>query len=74
MQDIMVENEEMRKLEENISAKPRTKSGKDRTRKSEEIATTPTRLSKGAGAVTPGNQPISKREQQSSKKKREEEK
>ncbi len=74
MQDIMVENKEMRKSEENISAKPRKKSGKDRTCKSEEIATTPTRSSKGAGAVTPGNQPISKREQQSSKKKWEEQK
>ncbi len=70
----MVENKEMRESEENILAKPRTKSGKDRTCKNKEIATTPTCSSKGAGAVTPGNQPISKREQQSSKKKREEQK
>ena len=47
-------------------------SGKDRTRKSEEIATTPARELKGKGAVTPGDQPINEREQQSSKKKREE--
>ena len=45
-------------------------SGKDRTRKSEEIATTPARELKGKGAVTPGDQPINEREQQSSKKKR----
>ena len=44
-------------------------SGKDRTRKSEEIATTPARELKGKGAVTPGDQPINEREQQSSKKK-----
>ncbi len=49
-------------------------SGKDRTRKSEEIATTPARELKGKGAVTPGDQPINEREQQSSKKKREEQK
>jgi hypothetical protein len=74
VQDIMVKNEEMRKSEEGISAKPRPKSGKDRTRKSEEIATMPARPSKGTGAVTPGDQPISDREQQSSKKKCEEQK
>jgi hypothetical protein len=47
-------------------------SGKHRTRKSEEIATTPARELKGKGAVTPGDQPINESEQQSSKKKREE--
>ncbi len=47
-------------------------SGKVRTRKSEEIATTPARELKGKGAVTPGDQPTNEREQQSSKKKREE--
>ena len=49
-------------------------SGKDRTRKSEEIATTPARELRGKGAVTPGDQPTNEREQQSSKKKREEQK
>ena len=49
-------------------------SGKDHTRKSEEIATTPARVLRGKGAVTPGDQPTNKREQQSSKKKREEQK
>jgi len=44
-------------------------SGKDRTRKSKEIATTPARELRGKGAVTPGDQPINEREQQSSKKK-----
>ena len=43
--------------------------GKDCTRKSKEISITPTAGVKGTGAVTPGNQPISEREQQSSKKK-----
>jgi len=47
-------------------------SGKHRTRKSEEIATTPARELKGKGAVTPGDQSINEREQQASKKKREE--
>ena len=47
---------------------------KDRTLKSEEIAITPARGVKGTGGVTPGDQPISEREQQSSKKKREEQK
>ncbi len=49
-------------------------SGKDHTRKSEEIATTPARELRGNGAVTPGDQPTNEREQQSSKKKREEQK
>jgi len=49
-------------------------SGKDRTRKSEEIATTPARKLRGKGAVTPGDQPTNERDQQSSKKKREEQK
>ena len=49
-------------------------SGKDRSCKSEEIASTPARGLKGTGAVTPGDQPINEREQQSSKKKREEQK
>ncbi len=48
--------------------------GKDRSRKSKEIATTPACRSKGTGAVTPGDQPISEREQKSSKKKCEEQK
>jgi hypothetical protein len=48
--------------------------GKDQSCKSKEIATTPACRSKGTGAVTPGDQPISEREQQSSKKKREEQK
>ena len=50
------------------------RSGKDRTRKSEEIATTPARELRGKGAVTPGDQPTNERDQQSSKKKREEQK
>ena len=49
-------------------------SGKHRTRKSKEIATTPARKLRGKGAVTPGDQPTNEREQQSSKKKREEQK
>ena len=49
-------------------------SGTDRTRKSEEIATTPAREPKGKGTVTPSDQQINEREQQSSKKKREEQK
>ncbi len=49
-------------------------SGKDHSRKSKEIASTPARRPKETGAVTPGNQPINEREQQSSKKKREEQK
>jgi hypothetical protein len=49
-------------------------SGKDRSRKSKEIASTPARGLKGTGAVTTGDQPINEREQQSSKKKREEQK
>jgi hypothetical protein len=49
-------------------------SEKDHTRKSEEIATTPVRVLKGTGSVTPGDQPINEREQQSSKKTREEQK
>jgi hypothetical protein len=49
-------------------------SGKARTRKSEEISTTPARELKGKGAVTPDDQQINEREQQSSKKKRDEQK
>jgi hypothetical protein len=48
--------------------------GKDRSRKSKDIASTPARGLKGTGAVTPGDQPISERVQQSSKKKREDHK
>ncbi len=48
--------------------------GKDRSQKSKDIASTPARGLKGTGAVTPGDQPISKRVQQSSKKKREDQK
>jgi hypothetical protein len=48
--------------------------GKDRSQKSKQIAYTPACGQKGTGAVTPGNQPISEREQQSSKKKREDQK
>ena len=48
-----------------------TATGKDRSRKSKEIASTPARGPKGTVAVTPGDQPISKRKQQSSKKKQE---
>ena len=47
---------------------------KDRSRKSNEIATTPMRPSKTVGAVTPGERISSEREQQASKKKREEHK
>ena len=59
---------------ESISEKSFSTTGKDRTCKSEEIATTPAREVKGTGVVTPGDQPISEREQQSSKKKHEEQK
>ena len=48
--------------------------GKDRSRKSKEIASTPAHRPKGTGAVTPGDQPISKCKQQSSKKKRKDQK
>jgi len=62
-------------MEEGQGARKSDKtSGKHRTRKSEEIATTPARELKGKGAVTPGDQPINEREQQSSKKIREEQK
>jgi len=62
-------------MEEGQGARKSNKTtGKDRTCKSEEIAITPAHGVKGTGAVTPGNQPISRREQQSSKKKREEQK
>jgi hypothetical protein len=62
-------------MEEGQGARKSDKtSGKDRTRKSEEIATTPARELRGKGAVTPGDQPTNEREQQSSKKKREEQK
>ena len=70
----MAENNGLLETVEGSTDRPRTKSGKDRSRKSKEIATTPIRPSKGVGAVTPGEQPISRREQQSSKKKREEQK
>jgi hypothetical protein len=70
----MAENEEMRMAEEDIPGKKRPQSGKELTCKSEEISATPTRSGKGTGTVTPGNHPISKREQQSSKKKHEEQK
>ena len=72
--DQMAEDGETRKSEESISEKSMPTTGKDRTRKSKEIATIPVRRVKGTGAVTPGDQPISEREQQSSKKKREEQK
>ena len=49
-------------------------SEKERTRKSEEITSTPARVVKGPGAVTPGDRPINEREQQSSKKKCEDQK
>jgi hypothetical protein len=42
--------------------------GKDRTRKSKEIAITLARELRRTGAVTPGDQPINEREQQASKK------
>ena len=62
-------------MEEGQGARKSDKtSGKERTRKSEEIATTPAREFKGKGEVTPCDQPINEREQQSSKKKREEQK
>ena len=48
--------------------------GKDRTRKSEEIAITPARELKKIGTVTPGDQPINEREQPASKKTRQEHK
>ena len=57
-----------------VARKSDKTSGKDRTRKSEEIATTPAREPKGKGTVTPSDQPINEREQQSSKKKQEEQK
>ena len=57
-------------MEEGQGARKSDKmSGKHRTRKSEEITTTPARELKGKGAVTPGDQPINEREQQASKKK-----
>ena len=59
-------------MEEGQGARKSNKtSEKERTRKSEEITSTPARVVKGTGAVTPGDQPINEREQQSSKKKRE---
>lgn len=48
--------------------------GKDRTRKSEEIAITPARELRKTGTVTPGDQPINEREQPASKKTRQEHK
>lgn len=48
--------------------------GKDRTRKSEEIAITPARELQKKGTVTPGEQPINEREQPASKKTRQEHK
>ena len=47
---------------------------KDRSQKSKDIASTPAHGQKGTGAVTPGDQQISKRVQQFFKKKREEHK
>jgi hypothetical protein len=70
----MAEDGETRKSEESISEISMSMTGKDCTCKSKEIATTPARGVKGTRAVTPGNQPISEREQQSSKKKPEEQK
>jgi len=62
-------------MEEGQGARKSNKmSEKECTRKSEEITSTPARVVKGTGAVTPGNQPINEREQQSSKKKREDQK
>ncbi len=71
---IMAENKEVRMAEEDIMGKLKSQSGKERTRKSGEISVTPTCKGKGIGAVTPGDYPMSTREQQSSKKKREEQK
>jgi hypothetical protein len=70
----MVESYGMMVTGEGSKDMPMTNTGKDRLQKSKDIATTPIRPSKGVGAVTPGKQIISKREQQSSKKKREEQK
>ncbi len=70
----MAENDRLLETVEGSTDRPRTKSGKDRSQKSKEIATILIRPSKAVGAVTPGEQPISGREQQSSKKKREEQK
>jgi hypothetical protein len=54
-------------MEEGKGARKSDKtSGTDRTRKSEEIATTPAREPKGKGTVTPSDQTINEREQQSS--------
>ncbi len=62
-------------MEEGQGARKSNKtSEKERTRKSEEITSTPARVVKGTGAVTPGDQPINEREQQSSKKKCEDQK
>jgi len=66
--------EELLSLQVNLIAIMDNTSGKDRTRKSEEIATTPAHELRGKGAVTSGDQPTNEREQQSSKKKREEQK
>ncbi len=71
---IMAKNEEVRIAEEDITGKLKSQSGKERTRKSGEISVTPTRKGKGIGAVTPGDYPMSTREQQSSKKKCKEQK
>jgi hypothetical protein len=59
---------------EDRARKLTTVKDKDRSQKSEDIASTPARGQKGTGAVTPGDQPISERVQQSSKKKREDQK
>jgi hypothetical protein len=62
-------------MEEGQGARKSDKTtGKDRTRKSEEIAITPAHGVKGTGQSNPREQPISEREQQSSKKKCEEQK
>jgi hypothetical protein len=70
----MADNEEMRMAEEDTTGKLKSQSGKECTRKSGEISVTPTRTAKGSGTVTPGDHPMSTREQQSSKKKCEEQK
>ena len=70
----MAEDRETRMGAESLSEPSMSMTGKDRTRKSNEIVTTPTSGVKGPGAVTPGDHPINEREQQSSKKKCEDQK
>ena len=64
----------MMETREGIRDMTTTNTGKDCSRKSDEIAMTLIRPSKVVGAVTPGEKISSKGEQQSSKKKREEHK